>query len=174
MKAANGKRRGTLKSNKSIYSLISEQKKVSQDESKNRLDLLQSPENKNIWGNLFQLHMEWSNTVINTLEEFLKVAGFEIYDEEGEEIYLKVKSTNKIIKVRRDLFTKYITPNSSMDKEKPNKPDLDYNINVKSASMGLKEINPPKKICFKEKTEGKVVFYKGFSITNSKLPNRFF
>ena len=84
------------------------------------------------------------------------MAGFEIYDEEGEEIHLKVKSTNKLIKVRRDLFTRYITPDSSVENNnKLNKGDLNYNIKVKSVSTGLKEFLTDKKLSSKEIKEGK-------------------
>lgn len=97
------------------------------------------PSLKDGWGGLLKLHMEYSERVIDTLDEFLTVAGFEIYSDEGEEVHLKVKSTNKIIKVRRDLFTKYSTPESSRIEEEENEDD-DYSIMIKTESAGIKEI----------------------------------
>lgn len=104
-------------------------------------------------GGLFRRHMEVSDYVISTLDEFFTMAGFEIYSEEGEEVHLKVKSTNKLIKVRRDLFMKYVTPESSVIEEEDieDMEDEQYNIMVKTASAGLKEItNARRKASSKE------------------------
>lgn len=103
--------------------------------------MLRTPQVDNNWAGLVQLHMEHSDRLIDSLEDFFSVAGFEIYNEEGEEIHLKVKSTNKIIKVCRSLFKQKANcshSNISIGDEKGGEQDADYNIMINTAHPEVK------------------------------------
>ncbi|CAI2383959.1 unnamed protein product [Moneuplotes crassus] len=123
--------KGTEESQKELISPKNSPKNSQPSTTQKGFNLLARSDSKAGWGSLFKLQMEYADYVINTLDEFLTVAGFEIYSDEGEEVHLKVKSTNKVIKVRRDLFTKYSTPDSSRIEDEP----VDSSIMVKAENV---------------------------------------